>query len=91
MFVEDFKEYFFVKMGLLKLAEPYEFIKFKQQLQQSNCLLDLTKISVAKLMNSFRELGYNYAGKELQEKYLNVSVRGNRIINRFAVTVLETK
>jgi len=54
-------------------------------------LLDLTKISVAKLMNSFRELGYNYAGKELQEKYLNVSVRGNRIINRFAVTVLETK
>lgn len=54
MFVEDLKQECFVKMGLPKLAEPYEFVKFKQQLLDSNCLLDVTKISVNKLISCLR-------------------------------------
>lgn len=48
---------------------------------------DLAKINVTKLMNTLRSLGYNYAGNELPQKYLNISVRGHRILNRFSATI----
>ena len=54
IFVEDFKQYALSKMGLLKLIEPYQFIKLKQELQEANCLQDLAKINVTKLMNTLR-------------------------------------
>jgi len=50
-------------------------------------LQNLAKINVTKLMSTLRKLGYEYAGSELPQKYLAVSVRGNRIFNRFSATI----